>query len=298
MASTNPAHSTTTNGSAATQPSTLTGFNQVGVGDPPPQQLQPPPTPPRRSSSFLPMLRRRASEPLPHSYRAHVQKPVQTNTRYTYDFRHGGYVGSFMPREYCDDGQNDAYAAAVGYDSGFFPHSQNPCSYKRSTEVNLNRERYNYGGTQSRASAHRQDHTILQNMHSQVFHDAQGNTRSQRLRHTRSHTSDSIHTHDGYAENIRAMAGQMYGDPPIRSARPTPTDLNRNTHTPADRYAHSHNYTHKRALSRHQHLRLSGGLWHSVYAGVNSDPSQTCWFYRVNLCLTIRWSFSFFLLIV
>lgn len=264
MASINPAHSTTTNGSAANQPSPLTGFNQVGVGDPPPQQLRPPPSPPRRSSSFLPMLRRRASEPLPHSYRTHMQKPVETNTRYTYDFgqrqRHGGYIGSFMPKEYCDNGQNDVYTAAVGYDSGFFPHSQNLSGYKRSTEVNLNRESYNYRGTQSRAPAHRQDHTILRNTHSQVFYDAQGNTRSQRLRHTRSHTSDSIHTHDGYTENIRAMAGQMYGDPPTHGTRPTRIDLNRNTQAPADRYAHSHNYTHNRALTRHHHLRLSGGL--------------------------------------
>lgn len=294
MASTNPAPSTTANGSPANQPSTLTGFNQVGVGDSPPQRQQPPPTPPRRSSSFLPMLRRRASEPLPHSYRTHMQKPVETNNRYTYDYsqrqRHGGYIGSFTPREYCDDGQNDAYTTAEGYDSGFFPHGQNLSGYKRSTEVNLNRESYHNGGTQSRACAHKQDHTILQNMHSQVFYDAQGDTRSRRLRHTRSHTSDSIRTHDGYTENIRAMAGQMYGDPPTHSMRPTRIDLNRNTHTPA---GHSHNYTHNRALGRHHHFRLSGGLWHSVYAGVNSDCSQTCWFYCVNLCLIII-VFSFF----
>lgn len=272
MASTNPAPSTTTNGSAASQPSTLTGFNQVGAGDPPPQQLQPPPTPPRRSSSFLPMLRRRATEPLPHSYRTHMQKPVETNARYTHDFRgrqrHGGYIGSIMPREYCDDGQNDVYTAAVGYDSGFFPHGENLSGYNQPTEINLNRESYNYGGPQSRAYEHRQDYTILQNMHSQAFYDAQGQTHSQRLRHTRSHTSDSINTHDGYTENIRATAGQMYGDPPTHTIRPTHIDLNRNTHTPADRYAHSHNYTHNRALSRHHHLRLSGGLWHSVHAGV------------------------------
>lgn len=262
MASSNPAPSPSTNGSAANQPSTLTGFNQVGVGDPPPQQLQPPPTPPRRSSSFFPMLRRRASEPLPHSCRAHTQKPVETNPRHTYDFsqRHGGYMGSFMPGEYGDDGQNDVYTAAVGYDSGFFPYGGKLSGYKRSTEANLNRESYNYGGTQSRAFAHSQDRTLLQNTDSQVFYDAQGNTRSRRLGRTRSHTSDSIHTHDGYTENIRAMAGQMYGDPPAHGTRPTRTDLNRNAHTPADRYAHSHNHRHDRALIRHHHLRFSGGL--------------------------------------
>lgn len=260
MASTSPPHSTTT---SVSQPSTLSGFNQVGVGDPPSQQLQPP-TPPRRSSSFLPMLRRRASESLPHSYRTHTEKPVETNTRYNYNFsqrqRDGHYIGSFMPGEYYHDAQHDVYSTAAGYDSGFFPRGQNLSGYKRSTEVNLNRESYNYGGMQSLVSALRQDHAIVQNMHSQVFYGAEGNTRNQRLRHTRSHTSGSIHTHDGYTENIRAMAGQMYGDPPTHSIRATHRDLNPNTHTPADRYAHSHNHTHNRALSRHHHLWLSGGL--------------------------------------
>lgn len=255
MASSNPASSTTTNGSAANQASTLTGFNQVRVGGPlQQQQPQTPPTPPRRSSSFFPMLRRRASEPLPHSYRAHTQKPVETNTRYTYDFsqrqRHGGNTGGFIPGECCDDEQTDAYAAAVGLHSVFFPHSQSHSGYKRFTEGNLNRDGYNYGRTQSRAPARMQDHAILQNMQGQVLYDAQGNTRSQRLRHTRSCTSDSIHTHDGYTENIRAMAGQMYGDPPTHNW----------TYTPADRPTHSHSYTVSRAVSRHHHVRLSGGL--------------------------------------
>lgn len=264
------------------------GFNQVGVGDPP-QQLQQPPTPPRRSSSFLPMLRRRASEPLAHSHRTHTQQPFETNTRCTYNFsqrqRHGEYPGSIMPRECWDDGQNDVYIAAVGYDSGFFRHGQNLSSYDQPTEVNLNMRSYNCGSMQGRESTHRQDHTILQNTHSQVFSDAQRNTQhNQRLRHTRSHTTDSIHTHDGYTENIRAMAGQMYGDPPTPSIRATRMDLNRNTHAPADRYAHSHNYTHNRALGRHHHRWLSGGLWPRF----NFDCSQMCWLNCVNLCLMIR----------
>ena len=271
MASATPGPSATTHGSAASQASTLTDFNQVGVADFRPQQLQPP-TPPRRSSSFLPMLRRRASEPLPHSYRAHMQEPVETNPRYTYNFsqrqRRGGYLGSSVSRECCEDG-NTHNCARTG--AGFFPHSQNFGGYEQSTEVNLNRQSYDYGVTQSRVSAQAGPHS----MRGRVFCDSQGNAHSQRLRHT----SDSIHTHDGYTANIRVMAGQMYGDPPTRSSRPAQIDLKRSTHTPAERHVHSANYTHNRALSRRHHLRLSGGLWRGVRAGVNSDCSQTCWFY-------------------
>lgn len=263
MASTNPAPSTT--GVAANQPSTMMSLIQVSVGDPLQQpQLQPqpqpllPPTPPRRSSSFLPMQRWRASQLLPNSYRTHM--PVERNSSYTYDFsqrqRHDSYIGSFMPRQYCDNEQNDVYTAAVWYNS----HSQNLSGYKRHTGGNLNRESYSYGSTQSRAPVHMEDHTILQNMHSQVFQDALGNTGSQRLRHTRSHTLNSIHTHDGYTENIRAMAGQMYGDPTTHRRPATRIDLNTNTQMSPDRCVHSHNYTHNCALARHHHLRLSGGL--------------------------------------
>lgn len=262
MATTNPAPSTTASGSTAPQPSTMMSLNQVRAGDPL-QQPQQPPTPPRRSSSFFPMRRWHASELLPHSYTTHMQKPVETNPRYAYNFsqsqRQGSYIRGFIPRQYSDDEQNDVFTAAGWYDSVFSPLSQNLNGYKRPTEGNINRESYRYGSTQRRVPVHMQDHAIPQNMHSQVFYDAQGNTGSQRLRHSRSHTLDSIHRHDGYTENIRAMAGQMYGEPP------THTDLNRNAHMPADRYAHSHNYTHNRSLTRHHHLRLSGGLWHGAF---------------------------------
>lgn len=261
LASTNPGPSTTVSGSTANQPSTTMSLNQVRAGDPL-QQPQQPPTPPRRSSSFIPMQRWRASELLPHSYTTHMQKPVETNPRYPYNF---SYIGGFIPRQYCDDEQNNVHTAAVCYDSVFSPHGQNLSGYKRQTAGNINRESYRYGSTPRRAPAYVQDHAILQNTHREVFHDARGNTGSQSLRHTRSHTLDSIHTRDGYTENIRAMAGQMYGDPPSRRRTPTQTDVNRNAHMAAERYTYSHNYTHNRALTRHHHLRLSGGLWHRVF---------------------------------
>lgn len=255
MASTNPGPSTTVSGSTANQPSTAMSFNQVRVGDPLQQQQQQPPTPPRRSSSFIPMLRWRASELLPHSYTTHMQEAVETIPRCSYNSsqsqRHGSYIGGFIPRQYCDDEHNNVYTAAVWYDSVFSPHSQHK---------NMNRESSRCGSTQRRAPAHMQDRAFLQNMHREAFHEAQGDTGGQRLRHTRSHTLDSIHTRDGYTENIRAMAGQMYGDPPSHRRTPTQTDVNRNAHMAADGYAHSHNYTHNRALTRHHHLRLSGGL--------------------------------------
>lgn len=263
-------------------------LNQVRVGDPL-QQPQQPPTPPRRSSSFIPMQRWRASELLPHSYTTHMQKPVETNPRYAYNFsqsqRHGSYIEGFIPRQYCDDEQNNVYTAAVCYDAVFSPHGQNLSGYKRPTAGNINRESCRYGSTERRAPASMQDHAILQNMHREAFHDAQGNTCVQRLGHTRSHTLDSIHTRDGYTENIRAMAGQMYGDPPSHRRTPTQTDVNRNTHMAADGYAHSHNH----ALTRHHHLRLSGGLWQSISACV-----WNMLLYCVNLCMIIRWNVIFF----
>lgn len=238
-------------------------LNQVREGEPL-QQPQQPPTPPRRSSSFFPMQRWQASKLLPHSYTTHMQKPVETNPRYNFNFsqsqRHDSYIGGFIPRQYCDEEQNNVYTAAVCYDSVFSPHGQYLSGYKRPTAGNINRESYRYGSTERQASAYMQDHAILQNMHREVFHDAPGITGGQRLRHPRSHTLDSIHTRDGYTENIRAMAGQMYGDPPSHRRTPTHTDVNRNAHMAADGYAHSHNYTHNRALTRHHHLRLSGGL--------------------------------------
>lgn len=264
LASTNPGPSTTVSESTANQPSTTMSLNQVRVGDLLQQQPQQPPTPPPRSSSFNPMQRWRAFELLPHSYTTHMQKPVETNPRSNYNFsqsqRHGSYIGSFIPRQYCDDEQNNVYTAAVWYDSVFSPHGQNLSGSKRPTAGNINRESYSYGSTQRPVPAYMQDHAILQNIHREVFHEAQGNAGSQRLRHTRSHTLDSIHPHDGYTENIRAMAGQMYGDPPTHRRTPTQTDVNRNAQMAADRYAHSHNYTHNRSLTRHHHLRLSGGL--------------------------------------
>lgn len=267
LASTNPGPSPTVSWSTANQPSTTMSLNQVRVGDPL-QQPHQPPTPPRRSSSFIPMQRWRASELLHHSCTTHMQKPVETNPRCSYNFsqsqRHGSCMGGFIPRQYCDDEQNNVYTAAVWYDSAFSPHVQHK---------NINKESYRYGSTQRPAPAYMQDHAILQNMHREVFHDAQGNTGGQRLRHTRSHTLDSIHTRDGYTENIRAMAGQMYGDPPSHRRTPTQTDVNRNARMAADGYAQSHNYTHNRALTRH-HLRLSGGLWHRVFP----HAFETCCF--------------------
>uniref|UniRef100_A0A3Q3WI03 PDZ domain-containing protein n=1 Tax=Mola mola TaxID=94237 RepID=A0A3Q3WI03_MOLML len=60
---------------------------------------------------------------------------------------------------------------------------------------------------------------------------------------------------------LRALQ-QMYGDPPTHSRIPTRTGQNRNAHISANRYIdeQSHNYAYNRALTRHHHLRLSGGL--------------------------------------
>lgn len=272
MGSANSAPSTATNGSAAYQPNTQTGSSyQVRVGD---ALHQPQPPPPHRSSSLLPTLRRRASEPLPHSHRQrYTQRPGETHTRYTYGFnqreRRSGYTFGLTQRgvEHSDDeggyAQKDAYRPATRYE--FVSHSQTLSGVYRPAEGNLNRESYDCGYThghaRSRTLADMQGHTALDNTHPRAFTDAQGNTRGRPSRHARSRTPDATHRRDGsqndrYTDNIRAMAGQMYGDPPTHSRIP------RNTHTPADRYldAHSHNYEHNRAFNRHHHLRLSGGL--------------------------------------
>lgn len=255
MGSANPAAS---NVSSSHQSNLQPGSsNQVRAGDACHQQ-QPPP--PHRSSSLLPALRRRASEPLAHSHRqryAQQRRPGETHTRYTYGFnqreRRSGYTFGLAQRdvEYSDDeggyGQNDVYRPITMYEFGFVPHSQ-------TLEGNLNRERYEYGHTHSR---------MLDNTHSRAV----VNTQDCKPRHTRSRTLDAIHSQDtsqgnSYTENIRAMAGQMYGDPPVHSRIPTHSHTNRNTHRPPDVYvdAHSHNYAHNRGLTRQHHLRLSGGL--------------------------------------
>lgn len=289
VGSANPAPSAATNGSAAYQQNTQTGSsNQVRVGDAfhlqqQQQQHQQPP-PPRRSSSLLPTLRRRASEPLPHSHRQrYTQRPGETHTRYTFGFnqreRRSAYTFGFTQRdvEYSDDdAQNDVHGPATRYEFGFVSHSQMPGSFDRATEGNLNRESFDYGHAhghaRSRTPADMQGRTTLDNTHNDVLGDAQGNTHGCKSGHARSRMLDAIHGHvssqsASYTENIRAMAGQMYGDPPTHSRIPSRTAHNRNTHRSADRYldAHSHNYAHNRALTRHHHhLRLSGGLWHRV----------------------------------
>ncbi|XP_022624091.1 partitioning defective 3 homolog B-like [Seriola dumerili] len=231
MASANPAASTATNVSNSHQSNPqASSSNQVRVRDAC-HQLQPPP--PRRSSSLLPALRRRASEPLPHSHRQrHTQRPGETHTRYTYGFnqreRRSGYTFGFTQRdrEHSDEEggcvQNDVYRPSTRYEFGFVSHSQ--------TLSNLNRDRYEYGyprgHTHSRMPADTQGHTVVDNTRGRAFVDAQGNTHGCKSRHARSRTLDTIHSQDGsqgnsYTENIRAMAGQMYGDPPTHSRIPT-----------------------------------------------------------------------------
>lgn len=277
MGSANPAPSAATNVSATHEPNTQTGSgNQVRVGDGFHQQ-QPPP--PRRFSSLLPTLRRRASEPLPHSHRQrYTQRPGETHTRYTYGFnqreRRSDYTFGYTQRdiEYSDDeggyAQKDVCRPATRYEFGFVSDSQTLSSLNRPTEGNLNRESYHYGYTRgherSRTLADMQRHAAFDNTRDHAFSDAQGNTRGHKSRHARSHTpvpgQDSSQS-NSYTENIRAMAGQMYGDPPTHSRIPTRSP-NRNTHRSVDIYvdAHSHNHAHNRALTRHHHLQLSGGL--------------------------------------
>lgn len=246
MASTNSAPSATTNGSAAYQPSTLTGSsNQVRVGDALHQQQRQPPPPPCRSSSFHPMLRRRASEPLHHSHR---QKPGETHARYTYGFsqneKQSNYIFGFMEREYCD-AQNDVCATAAGYNSVFLSQSQTLNSFNRPAERNLNRQSYNYGHTHGQMPAHVHGHTIVDNKHGQPFCDPQGSTRSHVFRNAQSQTLDAIHTNEGYTDNIRVISEQLYGCPPTCSRIPTRLEQNRNTHIAKLKHTHTH------SLSRH-----------------------------------------------
>lgn len=266
MGSATPATGSGAHDTATHQPNPQTGSNnQVRVGDACHRQEQPPP--PRRSSSLLPALRRRASEPLPHSHRQrYTQRPGETHTRYTYGFnqreRHSGYTFGFTQRdadvEYShDEGgytQSDVYRSDRRYEFGPVAHSQTLSSLNRPTEGNLNRERYEYGYTHghahSRTPADTQGRVPLDNTHGHALVDTQGNTHSRKLTHARTHSSRS----NAYTENIRAMAGQMYGDPPTQSRIPT----NRITHGYVD--THSHNYAHNHALTRHHHLHFSGGL--------------------------------------
>lgn len=260
MSSANPATSNSANVTAAPQPNHQTGSNnQVRAGDACHQQEQPPP--PQRSSSLLPTLRRRASEPMPHSHRQrYIQRPGDTHTRYTYGFnqrgRCSGYTFGFAQRdadiEYSHDDmgytQNDVYRPGMRYEYGPVSHSQTLSSLNSHTQGNLNRNRYEYGHTRSRTPVDTQGHLPLDNARGHTFVDAQGNTHSCKPTHTRTHSSQS----NSYTENIRAMAGQMYADPPTQSRRPTRSHTNRDTH--------SYNYAHNRALTRHHNLRLSGGL--------------------------------------
>lgn len=257
MSSANAASSAAT--SASHQPGTQTASaNQVRVAS---RQEQPPL--PRRSSSLLvvPALRRRASEPLPPGLRQrYAQRPGETHTRYTYGLaqadRCSGYTFGLAQREYCDDDDDDEgwYAQSAACRSGtryrFVPNSQT-CS-------NLNRFEYGYPHSQRFADMH--GYPALDNTHGRVVFDAQGNARNPNPRHSRSRTLDDFHVRipsqgNAYTENIRAMAGQMYGDPPPHSRAPA------RSHRFADMYidAHSHNHAHNRALTR-QHYGYSGEL--------------------------------------
>lgn len=247
VASVNPPPATTTKGSAAYQPNAQTSLaNQVREGDQQQQQRRrEQPSPPPRSSSLFLLLRRRATEPLPPSHRErYMQRPGVAHTRYTHGFsqreRQSGYIFGFT------QGNDDLYD---GYEPRFVPHSQTLGSLYAPVGANLNRESYHYD----------ERHPALDNAHTVAFRDAQGNTR----RHLRSRTPDAYLAQDGrhspsYTDNIRAMAGQMYGDPRAHCRAPG----SRNTRRATDAYidAHSHNYAHDRAFTRHHHLRLSGGL--------------------------------------
>lgn len=240
MASANPPPAATTNSSTLYQPNAQTSLaNQVREGDQQQHQQQrvrKQPSPPPRSSSLFPLLRRRATEPLPPSHRErYVQQPGFSQRE-----RRSGYIFGFT--------QGDDYL----YDRcepQFVPHSQTLGSLYAAAGSNLNRESYQYDYR----------HPALDNTCSVAFRDAQGNMR----RHPRSRTPDAYLAQDGrhslsYTDNIRAMAGQMYGDPRTHCRVPS----SRNTRRATDAYidAHSHNYTHDRAFTRLHHLRLSGGL--------------------------------------
>lgn len=274
MSSGSLAPSTPTHDSTSYQPSTPIGSsNQVRVGD---ACLQQQPPPPHRSSSLLPALRRRVSEPQPQSHRQHyAHKPGETHTRYTYRFnereRCSGYTFGLAQRdtEYSDDEggytQNDVFRSGARHNLGVLAHSQTLSSINKHADGTFSRERsenrYTQRHTRSQTPV---EHITLDNTYTYV--DAQGNANSRTSGHTRSRTLDAIHSRDSqggnsYVENIRAMAGQMYGDPRAHSRVPARAP-DRNTRTSADMFvdAHSHNYVHNRALTRHHHLRLSGGL--------------------------------------
>lgn len=238
------------NGSPAPGTSTAASTIQSGSSNqvrPSKACLQQPPPLPHISSSIHPALRRRVSEPLPHTRRRHnAHKPGDTHTRYTYRFND-------MERRcaygYSDDEGGSAQRGVIR-DGGVVAHSQTLSSLNACTGGNLNRERCKYGCTRSRTPV---AHVTLDNAHV----DAQGNANGPKPRHTRSRTLDATDSPDScqsisYTENIRAMAVQMYGAP--YACRPTHAD------------AQSHNCTHNLALLRHHHLRLSGGLWWTLRA--------------------------------
>uniref|UniRef100_A0A1A8G3P0 Par-3 partitioning defective 3 homolog B n=1 Tax=Nothobranchius korthausae TaxID=1143690 RepID=A0A1A8G3P0_9TELE len=136
---------------------------------------------------------------------SHRRRPGDTHTRYTYSFNRA-----------------DKCSALALKGGGKEKETQN-----RPDEGYLNRERFS---------------DDLDNTH--THSDSQGNTHNthrHKSRHTRSRTLDDVHIENSYIEDIRAMAGQMYGDPPTR---------NRNTHL--------HNYTHNHIMTR-QHIGLNAG---------------------------------------
>lgn len=203
------AASTATNLSSS-QPTVSAGSNyQVRVGDV--CQLQP--AVPHCSSSLLPMLRRRASEPLTLSHRQrYAQRPGDTHTRYTYGFNQSATCAGFT-QEDGDKGRN-APSNLHRSKHKFVFVSQSPSGWNRPKERNVSEQAHIHVGL---------DNRIV---------DTQGNTRRRadahrrKARHARSRTLDDLRD-DGaqpclYVENIRAMSGRMYGDPP--------THTNRNTH--------------------------------------------------------------------
>lgn len=67
-------------------------------------------------------------------------------------------------------------------------------------------------------------------------------------------TQDDGHC-GSYTNNIRAMAGQMYGEPNLPETQSRIPTLRTE-----QVYVDQHNYALNRALTRHHHLRHSGGL--------------------------------------
>ncbi|MEQ2254473.1 hypothetical protein ILYODFUR_004125 [Ilyodon furcidens] len=239
----NSAIRTATNTNSNHQPNVKAGSsNQVRVGDLCHQQ----PALPRRSSSLLPTLRRRVSEPLTHSHIQRCrQRPEQMNT---YGFKHTDACRGF------DNEKRDAQYAVHRSNTinkfGFVSNSRPP--------GNLNRGRYDSEHTRSRMFADTHQGRIrLDNTHACTAVDAEGNMQrhADKSRHTRSRTLDDIHAQDGiqssrYIENIRAMAGQMYGAPPSHSR------ITSRHHTSS---IHSHHTPHYRVATR-KHTQLSVGL--------------------------------------